>query len=150
MSRISQVAGLELNESSYDYQQSLHQTGPSDFQEFSSMQACSFGALPTIYIMEASATRRVNVFQSSLLYSFNCHHPLGLTIVNGAETDMMKASLAMHIGSIMTKSSQNALQNDGPTLLTVVGETCLPLIHHGKYLTLEALVVQDFDVDILA
>ena len=34
--------------------------------------------------------------------------------------------------------------------LTVVGETRSPLIRHGRSLMLEALVVEDLDVDILA
>jgi len=42
------------------------------------------------------------------------------------------------------------LQANGRTPLTVVGETRLPLICYGRPLTLEALVVEDLDVDILA
>ena len=147
MSKIHQVAGIELDESSYDYQHSLDQAGPSDFQEFSNTQHCSSGALPT---MEPLVTRRVNVSQSPFLHVFYSHHPLRLTIDTGAETNMMRASLARHIGAKVTKSSQNAVQADGRTPLTIVGETRLPLIRHGRPLTLEALVVEDLDVDILA
>ena len=100
------MAGIELKESSYDYQHSLDQGDLSDFQEFSNMQYCSSRVLPT---MEPPATRRVNVSQSPLL----CR-PMVVP------------------------------------LLTVVGETCLPLIRHGRPLTLEALVVEDLEVDILA
>ena len=61
------------------------------------------------------------------------------------------ASLARHIGAKVTKSSQNALQADSRTPLIVVGETCLRLSCHGRPLsTREALVVEDFYVDILA
>jgi len=63
---------------------------------------------------------------------------------------MTRTSLARHVGAKVTKSSQTALQADGRTPLTVAGETCLPLIRHGRSLTLEALVVEDLDVDILA
>ena len=42
------------------------------------------------------------------------------------------------------------MQADDHTQLAVVGETRLPLIRHGRPLTLEALVVKDLDVDILA
>ena len=107
------MAGIELDESSYDYQHSLDQPGPSDFQKFSNMQHCPSGVLPT---MEPPVTRCVNVSQS---YS---HHPLRLTIDTGAETNMMRASLARHIGAKVTKSSQTALQADGRTPLAVVGE----------------------------
>ena len=147
MSKVRQVAGIELDESSYDYQHSLDQPGPSDFQEFSNVQHCPSGVLPT---MEPPVTRRVNVSQSPFLHAFYSHHPLRLTINTGAETNMMRASLARHISAKVTKSSQSALQADGRTPLAVVGETRLPLIRHGRPLTLEALVVEDLDVDILA
>ena len=39
-SKICQVAGIELDENSYDYQHSPDKAGPSDFQEFSNMQHC--------------------------------------------------------------------------------------------------------------
>ena len=147
MSKVRQVAGIELGESSYDNHHSLDQPGPSDFQEFSDMQHCPSGVLPT---MEPPVTRRVNVSQSPFLHAFYSHHPLRLTIDTGAETNMMRASLARHIGAKVTKSSQTALQADGRTPLAVVGETRLPLIRHGRPLTLEAVVVKDLDVDILA
>jgi len=63
---------------------------------------------------------------------------------------MMRASLARHIGGKITKSSQTALQANDHIPLTVVGETCPPLIRQGRPLTLEALVVEDLDVDIPA
>lgn len=147
MSKVRQVVGIELVESSYDYQHSLGQPGPPDFQEFSNMQHSSSGVLPT---MEPPVTRRVNVSQSPFLHAFYSHHPLHLTIDTGTETNMMRASLARHIGAKVTKSSQTALQADGHTPLAVVGETRLPLIRHGRPLTLECLVVEDLDVDILA
>ena len=132
------MASFELDESSFDYHHSLDQPFPSDFQEFSNMQHCPSGVLPT---MEPPVTRRVNASQSPFLHAFYSHHPLRLTIDTGAETNMMRASLARHIGVKVTKSSQTALQADGRTPLAVVGETRLPLIRHGRPLTLEALVV---------
>ena len=63
---------------------------------------------------------------------------------------MMRASLAKYIGAKVTKSSQSAMQADGRTPLSVVGETWLFLIRHGRSLTPEALDVEDLDVDILA
>ncbi|CAB4005774.1 Hypothetical predicted protein [Paramuricea clavata] len=63
---------------------------------------------------------------------------------------MIKASLAHDIGCPISKISQLALQADGRTLLSIVGETRLSLSRNGKTLTLEALVVEDLDVDILA
>jgi len=100
--------------------------------------------------MEPPATRHVNVSKSPFRHAFYGHHPLRLTIDTGAETNMMRASLVWLIGAKVTKSSQTALQADGRTSLTVVDEYRLPLIRQGRLLTLEALVVEDLDVDILA
>ena len=62
----------------------------------------------------------------------------------------MRASLAKYIGAKITKSSQSVMQADGRTPLSVVGETLLSLTHHGRSFTLEALIVKDLDVNILA
>ena len=99
----------------------------------------------TYYGTSCHSLRKLS--QSPFLHAFYSHHPLRLTIDTGAETNMMRASLAWHIGAKVTKSSQTALQADGRTPLAVVGETCLPLIHHGRPLTLEALVDGDLDRD---
>ena len=100
--------------------------------------------------MEPPVSRRVNVSQSPFLHAFYSHHPSRFIIDTGAETNMMRASLAKQIGAKVTKSTQTALQADGRTPLSVVGETRLPVIRRGRSLTLEALVVEDLDVDILA
>ncbi|PFX34092.1 Transposon Tf2-9 polyprotein [Stylophora pistillata] len=110
------------------------------------MQHHSSGALPTT---EPPVTRRVNVSQSPFLHAFYSHHHLRLTIDTGAEINMMRTSLSRHIGAMVTKISQNVLQDDGRSQLNVVGGIRLPLTRHGRPLTLEALVVEDFDVDIL-
>ena len=101
-------------------------------------------------INHRSATCRVNITQSPYLHVFYNQHPLRLTIDTGAETNMIKASLAHYIGCPISKSSQLALQADARTPLSIVGETRLSLSRNGKTLTLEALVVEDLDVDILA
>ena len=62
---------------------------------------------------------------------------------------MIKSSLARSVGSPITKSSQQALQADGLTPLAVVGETRLILSRADKHLALDALVVDDLDVDVL-
>ena len=147
VSKLHQVVVIELDESSFDYQHSLDQAGPSYFQEFSNMQHCPSRVLPA---MESPITCRINVSQSPFLHAFHSHHPLHLTIDTGAETNMMRASLVRHIGAKVTKSSQTTLQADGRTPLAVAGETHIPLICHGIPLSLEALIVEDLDVDILA
>ena len=56
----------------------------------------------------------------------------------------------MSIGAPITKSSQQALQADGLTLLAVDGETRLILSRANKHLALDAFVVDDLDVDVIA
>ncbi|XP_068706826.1 uncharacterized protein [Montipora foliosa] len=90
MSKIRQVAGIELEESSYDYQHYPDLTSPPGFEELADMQHCPSSVLPT---MKPPATRRVNVSQSPFLHAFYGDHPLRLTIDTGAETNMMRASL---------------------------------------------------------
>ena len=64
----------------------------------------------------------------------------------GAETSMIKASVAHSIAAPIVKTSQQALQADGVTALVLVGETHLTLSRAGNHLTLDALVVEDIDV----
>ena len=68
----------------------------------------------------------------------------------GDENRMIKASVARSLDITIDKSSQQALQADGVTPLTVVGETHINLSRANKSLTLDAVVVEDLDVDILA
>ena len=63
---------------------------------------------------------------------------------------MIKASVARSIDDPIVKTSQQALQADGVTPLAVVGETRLALSRADERLTLDALVVEDLDVDVLA
>ena len=63
---------------------------------------------------------------------------------------MIKASVARAIGAPIVKTTQQALQADGVTPLSVVGETRFDLSRADKSLHLDALVVEDLDVDILA
>ena len=95
-------------------------------------------------------SRRVSAKQSPHFSAFYRQHPLELTLDTGAETSMIKASVACTINATIVKTSQQALQADGVTTLSVVGETHLALSRADKRLTLDALVVEDLDVDILA
>ncbi|CAH3035332.1 unnamed protein product, partial [Porites lobata] len=97
-----------------------------------------------------SVSRRVSTKQSPHFKAFYKHYPVQLTLDTGAETSMIKSSLARSIGAPITKSSQQALQADGLTPLAVVGETRPLLSRADKHLALDALVVDDLDVDVLA
>ena len=63
---------------------------------------------------------------------------------------MIRASIAKSISAPIRKSSQMALQADGTTPMSVIGETRLQLTRGNICLTLDALVVEELDVDILA
>ena len=63
---------------------------------------------------------------------------------------MVKASVAQHIGTVIKKSNQSALQADGITPLAIVGETHIMLSRDNIELALDALVVNEIEVDILA
>ena len=94
--------------------------------------------------------RRVSTKCSPHLKVFYHHHALQLTLDTGAETSMIKASIARQIGATILKTKQTALQADGITPLTVTGEVHLPLHRNHFKLQLDALVVEELDVDILA
>ena len=97
-----------------------------------------------------TVSRRVSTKRSPHFNAFYKHHPLRLTLDTGAETSMIKSSVARSIGATIVKSSQQALQADGMTPLVVAGETHLLLSRADKQLGLDALVVDDLDVDVLA
>ena len=63
---------------------------------------------------------------------------------------MIKSSTANKIGAIIHKTKQTALQADGITPLKVTGEVHLDLSRDSHQLHLDALVVSDLDVDVLA
>ena len=67
-------------------------------------------------------TRRVCTKRSPHLKVFYHHHAQQLTIDTSAEISMIKALVARQVGAIIHKTRQTALQADGITPLTVVGE----------------------------
>ena len=97
-----------------------------------------------------SMTCRVNTKQSPFFKAFYLHNPLRLTLDSGAETNMIRETVAKSIGAKICKSSQLARQADGLTPLKVIGETHLVLSRGGTNLHLDALVVEDLDVEVLA
>ena len=125
----------------------VYEENPPDDDDFNSSSSPPYrDHNPASY----PSARRVNVTRSPYLHVFFNEHSLRLTIDTGAESNMIKTSLASYIGASITKSSQQALQADGHTPLTIVGETRSSLSRNDRTLTLEALVVENLDVDILA
>ena len=94
--------------------------------------------------------RRVKSKKSPQLKTFYKQHSILLTLDTGAESNMIKASLARLIGAKITPTDQVALQADGSTRMKVIGETRLNLSRNGITLVLEALVIEDLDEDVLA
>ena len=104
----------------------------------------------TLCASARTVSRRVSTKQSPHFKAFYKHHPLRFTLDTGAETSMIKSSVARSIGAPIKQSSQQALEADGLTPLAVASETHLILSRADKQLALDALVVDDLDVDILA
>ena len=97
-----------------------------------------------------ASTRRVNIKQSPFFKAFYHEHPLQVTLDTGAETNLIKSHVARYMGITVTKTSQMAMQADGTTPLTVIGECHIQLSRNGHKLTLDALVVDEVQEDILA
>ena len=100
--------------------------------------------------IELPSARLVNTKQSPSMKAYYNAFPVKLTLDSGAEVNMIKASVAQYIGAPITKSKQGALQADGVTPLQIIGETHIDLSRNNNVLHLEALVVNDLDVDVLA
>ena len=96
------------------------------------------------------ANHRVDVKRSPQFKAFFRHDPVTVTLDTGAETNLIKHSLAHFLGVKIRKSTQTARQADGVTPLNIVGETSFTVSRDGVDLLLEALVVSDIDVEILA
>ena len=78
------------------------------------------------------------------------HHPVTLTLDCGATTNMISATTASRLGLPIKPATQAAQQADGITPLSVTGETHI-IVSRGKFdFALDALVVRELDVDILA
>ncbi len=94
--------------------------------------------------------RRVNIVQSPFIYAFFQDQRVRLTLDSGATTNMVRSSVAKHIGLPVKPASQMAQQADGCTPLAVVGETHCVLSRGSRTFQLDALVVDKLDVDFLA
>jgi hypothetical protein len=93
---------------------------------------------------------RVGVVQSPSFNAYYGPHIVRLTLDTGATTNMIKASFAKYINLPITKASQMARQADGVTPLEVLGEVHCTLTRGTLNFTLDALVVDQLDVDVLA
>ena len=99
---------------------------------------------------ELSTNRRVQVKQSPFLDIFYKHFPIRVTIDSGAKTNLIKSLLVQRIGACLNPSAPKALQAYRSTPLNVRGETTNILQQDNLELQLNALVVDEIDVDVLA
>ena len=93
---------------------------------------------------------RVNIRASPEFNTFYHHNSLTITVDTGAETNLMRESVARSINCPIEPSSQVAFQADGITPLNVIGETHVMLTRNDLSFQFSGLIVNDLDVDILA
>ncbi|CAB4008750.1 Retrovirus-related Pol poly from transposon opus [Paramuricea clavata] len=101
-------------------------------------------------LVDDSTAHRVSIVQSPVLRTFYNEHPIQLTLDTGATSNMVRASSATAYGFPVSPASQMARQADGVTPMDVVGEVHCSLIRGSSTFELDALVVRQLDVDILA
>ena len=99
---------------------------------------------------EEPAALRVSIVQSPVLNTFYHEHPVQLTLDTGATSNMIRASSAKLYGFPITPASQMARQADGVTPMDVIGEVHCSLTRGQWTFELDALVVRQLDVNILA
>ena len=99
---------------------------------------------------EEPAALRVSIVQSPVLNTFYLEHPVQLNLDTGATSNMVRASSAKLDGFPITPASQMARQADGVTPMDVIGEVHCSLTRRQWTFELDALVVRQLDVDILA
>ena len=117
--------------------------------EYSTHTTCETDDIPS-GLIDQPVVHRVNVIQSPFLNVYYNHHPVRLTLDTGATTNMIKASVARDINLPIKPASQMARQADGVTPLDVIGEVHCQLNRDHHTFRLDALVVKQLDVDVLA
>ncbi|PFX25025.1 hypothetical protein AWC38_SpisGene10379 [Stylophora pistillata] len=105
--------------------------------------------VPPVHGEEPTALR-VGIVQSPVLNTFYHEHPVQLTLDTGTTSNMIHASSAKLYGFPITTASQMARQADGVTPMDVIGEVHCSLTRGQLTFQLDALVVRQLDVDILA
>ena len=96
------------------------------------------------------SSRQGNILQSPVLYTFYQYYPMALTLDTSATTNMMRAFTARLYHLPIKLASQIARQADGVTPLDVIGEVHCNVNRGHVSFQLDALVVKQLDVDVLA
>ena len=121
---------------------------PIDYS--ASEEVCDLVVSPTPAQPTAPSAQRVRIVQSPVLSTFYESHPVPLTLDTGTTSNMIRESSARLFGFPITPASQMARQADGVTPMDVTGEVHCTLTRGDKSFELDALVVRQLDVDILA
>lgn len=94
-------------------------------------------------------TNRIQVRRSPYFDVFLGHHTVRLTINSGSTGNMMRASAAIYLNAIVTRSSQSTHQANGSSYFKVIGETRLTFTRDNQKLQFEWLVVEILDSEVL-
>ena len=105
---------------------------------------------PPLALLDSPSARRVDVVQSPYMNTYFQHHPVRVTLDTGATSNMISSSFAKRIKLPMSPANQRARQADGITPLDVLGEVHCRLTRGDHSFQLDALVVKQLDVDVLA
>ena len=97
-----------------------------------------------------TSVKRVQMKESPIFHAFYKHLPIPITLDTGAETNLIKESVATRLGLKISPSSQYATQADGSSQLTIIGETKFHIHRNGREFYTEALVARNIDADVLA
>ena len=63
---------------------------------------------------------------------------------------MIRASVAKHMGMKISSTTQSAVQADGKTPFTIIGEIHVLISLKDYFLKLDALIIEGLDYDLLA
>ena len=101
-------------------------------------------------VKPCTSARRIPVSVSPYIDVFYFHVPLRITLDSGATGNFISFEAAKRIKVVIRKHSQSANQADGHSQLKIVGEVSINFTFKSHTLTLEALVAENLDDDVLA
>ncbi len=100
-------------------------------------------------ISDTPIIQRVDTSVSPILGMFYAHHPVRVTCDSEAISSLMKLSLATMLGLKINPTKHSANQADGRTKMCIKGEVHTHLTRNDLTFSLQALVVEQLDCDVL-
>ena len=86
---------------------------------------------------------------SPVLDVFYCHYPLHVLCDSGAESSLIKLSVAKRLGLDIKPTVHSANQADGVTKMTTCGEVFFTLTRGDQSFPMEAIVMKDLGCDVI-